>query len=733
MNPMNLHPMNPAPRRFRFPGIWILFVLCANITAASTGGNVLANGDFSDGAASWVLAVDGVASAVFTHAAGEGGIDIAAAGSAKADIQLQQGVFADMVGGVRQVLSFDVRAAAGRTFDVAVHDAAGSVLWSKTDIATGVSPATHEYAFTLPFTHTGAYLAFHVGGHAADVWLDNVSLSPSGKLTWAPPFLDNPVSINLGATNAVPVLSAGTDYLITLPPVKRTARVQIQGGRHVVIVGGHVELSSSNNAFYVLEGDPGRVVHIEGCLVTHTATGEGDAVSIAAPASIVQVQNFRAEHLQGAGDSNHADVIQPWGGSLGLRVDRLSGSSNYQGFFLIANYNSNTAFDFRNVNLVIEPEWYPGASGGDIIWLDRGLSGSVGGPVPTQFANFHAEIRAGDTLPYAVAPSPANTDPTARPVLADQFLTWPGLGFVTGGIYDGPPPGGDYVPAGAAGIGYVSPGYAELAFEVEDIAAVTASDTVRLVAEAAASGGLAEKLEAGAVGDHVTYTLPDVPAGVYDVVVRGKNYSSRGRFRLSIDGVDQGEEQDQYAAVSGYSEMQLGEKTFPVSGPKAFTFTVTGKSAASPGYSLMLDTITLVPRLPEIHFYEMESATLVAASPSVSTISEGAASGGQVRRLNATTAGHYARFTLEAVPAGTHRIKVGVKTANTRGKFQLSIDGVNQGTEQDSYAAAAFYTELDLGEKTFATTGDRDFVFTVTGSNAASSGHQLVLDYIKLQ
>ncbi|MFH1498740.1 MAG: hypothetical protein ABII82_13045 [Verrucomicrobiota bacterium] len=694
---------------------------------------MLENGDFSAGTTPWVVAVSGGAPATFLQDAGRGKIDIASAGPAKADIQLQQGLFADLAGGAGQVLSFDARSASGRLIDVVVHDASGGVLWSKTDISTGVSLASHEYAFTLPATHTGAYLAFHVGGHAADVWLDDISLAPSGKLTWVPPFLDNPVSINLGATNAVPALSAGTDYLITLPAVKRTARVQIQGGRNVVIVGGHVELSSSNNAFYVLEGDPGRVVHIEGCLVTHTATGEGDAVSIAAPSTIVQVQNFRAEHLQGAGDSNHADVIQPWGGSLALRVDRLSGSSNYQGFFLIANYNSNTVFDFRNVNLVIEPEWYPGASGGDIIWLDRGLSGSMGGPVPTEFVNVHAEIRAGDTLPYAVAPSPANTDPAARPVLADQVLTWPGLGFVTGGIHDGPPPGGDYVPAGTAGIGYVSPGYVELAFEVENIASVTASDTVRLVAEVAANGGLAEKLEANAIGDQVTYTLPDVPPGVYDVVVRGKNYSSRGRFQLSIDGMNQGGEQDQYAATTGYSERALGTKTFTTSGAKDFTFTVTGKNAASPGYSLMFDTIALVPRLPTIHFHEVESATLEAASPSVSTITESAASGGQVHRLNATTTGHFVRYTLGSVPAGTHRIKVGIKTANTRGKFQLTIDGANQGAEQDNYNSAAFYTELDLGEKTFATGGDRDFTFTVTGKNVASGGHQLVIDYIKLQ
>ena len=707
-------------------------LVCASTHA--TGANILYNGDFSTVTSPWVVSVSGGAVASLTSNAGQGKIDIVTAGAAKTDIQVQQGLFADLVAGTPQVISFTARSASGRTIDVVVHDSGGGVLWSQTGISTGVSAASYSYAFTPSATHTKAYLAFHIGGSLADVWLDNVSLAPSDKLTWALPVLDNPVSINLGATNNMPVLSAGQDYLVTLPSVTRTKRVQIQGGRNVVIVGGAVDISAPDNAFYILEGDAGRVVHIEGCLVTQSGLGEGDAFGINAPTSIVQIENVRVEHLHGAAADLHADVIQPWGGTLDLRVDHLSGSSNYQGFFLIANYNKNTAFTFKNVNLVIEPEWYAGASGGDVIWLDRGRSGSMGGPVPTVFANFHAEVRSGDTLPNAVSPGSNATSPDSPPTLLNGFLSWPALAYVTGGIYDGPPPGGDYVPAGTAGLGYVTPGYVDRVWEVETIAGVTASDAVTVVNELAASGGAAGKLSSNAVGDYIAYILPDVPAGTYDVAVCVKKYSSRGQFQLSIDGIAQGGVQDQYAATNGYyEELPLGEKTFTSSGARVFTFTVTGKNASSPGYSLMFDTIKLTPRLPTIHFYEAESVTLAAASPSVSAVTESGASGGAAQKLNATAAGHYVRYTLASVPAGTYRVKVGIKTADSRGKFQLSVDGTNQGAEQDNYAVTAVYTELDLGLKTFATTGDRDFTFTVTGKNAASSGYGLVLDYIKLQ
>jgi hypothetical protein len=39
------------------------------------------------------------------------------------------------------------------------------------------------------------------------------------------------------------------------------------------------------------------------------------------------------------------------------------------------------------------------------------------------------------------------------------LATWPQLASVSGGVRSGVPPGGDYVPAGVAGINYVSPGY----------------------------------------------------------------------------------------------------------------------------------------------------------------------------------------------------------------------------------------------------------------------------------
>src|SRR5690606_26596342 len=89
---------------------------------------------------------------------------------------------------------------------------------------------------------------------------------------------------------------------------------------------------------------------------------------------------------------------------------------------------------------------------------------------------------------------------------------------------------------------YQNPDFAEgnsLTFEAEALAS-TQSDRVVHFTDNYASGGVAEKLEANANGDHVTYTLPNIPTGRYKISVGSKYHSSRGRAQLKVDGVPQG-------------------------------------------------------------------------------------------------------------------------------------------------------------------------------------------------
>lgn len=131
-------------------------------------------------------------------------------------------------------------------------------------------------------------------------------------------------------------------------------------------------------------------------------------------------------------------------------------------------------------------------------------------------------------------------------------------------------------------------------FEAENIAQVASSDAVTSHTDGNASGHAFEKLNANAVNDYVTYTLPSVTAGTYDIYIGTKTHDSRGIFQLSIDGVNQGNPQDLYQSNIGYKYLDLGTKTFSTSGNKNFTFTVTGKNSSSYDYSLIIDNIRLM-------------------------------------------------------------------------------------------------------------------------------------------
>ncbi len=102
--------------------------------------------------------------------------------------------------------------------------------------------------------------------------------------------------------------------------------------------------------------------------------------------------------------------------------------------------------------------------------------------------------------------------------------------------------------------------------------------------------------------------------------------------------------------------------------------------------------------------------------------------------LDATAAAQSVTMTLNVATAGTYDIKISTKLLNTRGVYQLAINGANVGALQDEYNAtsAGIYATLDLGNFNFAAAGSYSFKFTVAGKNAASTGFSIAFDDITL-
>jgi hypothetical protein len=140
------------------------------------------------------------------------------------------------------------------------------------------------------------------------------------------------------------------------------------------------------------------------------------------------------------------------------------------------------------------------------------------------------------------------------------------------------------------------------AFEAEALTVEGSSgDTVRTLAETAASGGVTLMNDTNAVDDFLTLRIPNIAAGTYQVKVRFKKHPSRGIVQVQIGKIggtlgNIGAPIDLYSATSGYQEFTIATWTPGSTSDKQISFKITGKNAASTGFTQCIDLITLIPQ-----------------------------------------------------------------------------------------------------------------------------------------
>ncbi|WP_298459331.1 hypothetical protein [uncultured Cellulomonas sp.] len=271
-----------------------------------------------------------------------------------------------------------------------------------------------------------------------DVRVAGVTTRP---LAWAPPALTAPTTIKASSSNRNLKLSLTKDYIIQMPaePLTATRGLVIYGGRNVVLIGGEVRvpvegLTANNHGGrgLYLTGQTG-TIHVEGLAVTGPGLTEGINLD-QRKGAVVQLQNIRVETVQGSQAGRHADVLQTWAGPRQLRIDGLTGHTQYQGMFLLPNQLFDgpqpELFDLRRVDLNGTP------SSAYMMWRD-----SAAWPLTVDdvwVAPKDPSWRDGFLWPKGTKPGSA---------------AWPSVKV-------GTPAAGEFVPAGTAGVSYVSPGYA---------------------------------------------------------------------------------------------------------------------------------------------------------------------------------------------------------------------------------------------------------------------------------
>jgi hypothetical protein len=130
--------------------------------------------------------------------------------------------------------------------------------------------------------------------------------------------------------------------------------------------------------------------------------------------------------------------------------------------------------------------------------------------------------------------------------------------------------------------------------EAEDLTPrVASADPWYFVADPRASGGSLVKVDTTAVGDTAEFTVFVPTAGSYDLLAAVKLADDRGTFRVTVDGVALGSARDTYSAITSIATLPIGTARFDAAGAHSIGFTVVGRNAASSGFSLGLDSLTL--------------------------------------------------------------------------------------------------------------------------------------------
>jgi len=281
-------------------------------------------------------------------------------------------------------------------------------------------------------------------------------------LTWAPPVLTNPVTYRVSGTPGVIRAAAGQDSVVKFDgPVTR--RLWLEGGRNWVISGGEININQpwqdqdDRNAFNVKNATG--VVHIEGVYVHGPYLNDG--IKGCAPDAILQIENTRIVDLRGSQNGYHSDVLQPYCGFRELRVDGLTGYSQFQGLMFKADWGRWRTTTLKRVNLVgIAPQdGYPinvvtGCCNND---GNRYVDGpiSLSNVYVSPDTSFNSGALSGNIRP--AADFTFGTDSvTGREYAEHKTIVSP---QITGRIWKGRPAGGDYVPDGVPGLGYVAPPY----------------------------------------------------------------------------------------------------------------------------------------------------------------------------------------------------------------------------------------------------------------------------------
>jgi unsaturated rhamnogalacturonyl hydrolase len=106
--------------------------------------------------------------------------------------------------------------------------------------------------------------------------------------------------------------------------------------------------------------------------------------------------------------------------------------------------------------------------------------------------------------------------------------------------------------------------------------------------------------------------------------------------------------------------------------------------------------------------YEVESlAPTVSSGDSQQNVSDASASGGTYNQGDFNAVNDYIQYSVGVPAPGTYNVKIRFGKDTDMGRWQFYTAGINVGAQQDAYSSAFTYSEVDLGNVTYKTSGNK--------------------------
>lgn len=297
-----------------------------------------------------------------------------------------------------------------------------------------------------------------IGATAAASLLPKLSAAAPLQPRWAPPPLVDPLVVEVReGVNNYGTYPDDRDIVVVLPKAVRTKPVAIYGGRNIRVVGGHIAPQLISGTKYALRfGYLTGSAFVEGVLID----GAGEPMDgIAAYGKKgtrpdIYIQNCRIVNIRGTYQGVHGDIFQAQGPLGTVRIDGLTGTTDYQGLFIPKQFEI-TRSEISRIDLTAFTTPTTGAWT-YLLWLADNCKKTY----PVLLSDVWCTPRPGQHLGQCVYPHSDVSGGCAALMSSDRdTLWWPERTKISGFVRKGTPPTGSFVPEGVAGYDYVSPGY----------------------------------------------------------------------------------------------------------------------------------------------------------------------------------------------------------------------------------------------------------------------------------